>query len=46
MQRDYIHCLPFIHQGGDLIVEGDQVTQAGFFLHEPMLTKPDNSFAP
>jgi len=36
--------IPFIHQVGDLIIEGDQITKAGLSLHESMLIKLDNSF--
>lgn len=37
-----MHCLPFIHQAGDLIREVDQITKAGLFLGEPMLSMPAN----
>lgn len=40
----YIPCLPVIQQTGGIIIEGDQITKAGFSLHEPMLTVLDNSF--
>lgn len=43
IQKDYIHHLPFNHQMCDFII-GDQITEAGLFLNEPMLNKPDNSF--
>lgn len=41
--KDYLHCLPFIHNVGDLR-EGDQFVKGGFSLHELVLTVPDNSF--
>lgn len=32
-----IHRLPFIHSVGDLIIVGDQLTEAGYYLYEPVL---------
>lgn len=40
-QKHYIHCLPIIHQTGD--IEEDQITKARFSLQKPMLTMLDNS---
>lgn len=44
VQKDYIHCLSFIHEVGDLNMEGGQIAKAGssLFPGEPMLTMPDN----
>jgi len=39
IRNDYTHLLPFIHQDGDLITEGDKITKAGLSFHEPMLDK-------
>lgn len=44
IQRNCIHCLPFIHQIGDLVMEGDQITKAGLPLRECLQTVPDISF--
>lgn len=35
--KDCIHRLPFIHSVGDLIIVGDQLTEAGYYLYEPVL---------
>lgn len=45
IRKYYISCLPFIHQASDFIREGGQITKTGLFLHDPMLTMSDNSFA-
>jgi len=41
VQVDDIHSLSLIHQAGHLVIEGDQVGQAGCAFHEPMLAGPD-----
>ena len=33
--------LSLIHEAGHLVIEGDQVDQAGPAFHEPMLAGPD-----
>lgn len=38
---DRIHSLSLIHQVGHLVIEGDEVGQAGLAFHEPMLAGPD-----
>lgn len=35
IQKDYVHCLSFIHKAGDLIIEGDQITKVGLPLMNP-----------
>jgi len=37
VQVDDVHSLSLIHWVGHLVVEGDQVSQAGPAFHEPML---------
>jgi len=41
VQIDDIHSLFLIHKVGHLVIEGDEVGQAGPALHEPMLAGPD-----
>ena len=41
VQVDDVHSLTFIHQTGHLVIEVDQVGQAGPAFHEPMLAGPD-----
>jgi len=41
VQVDNIHTLSLIHQVGHLVIEADQVGQAGPAFHEPMLAGPD-----
>ncbi|KAK4831749.1 hypothetical protein QYF61_018947 [Mycteria americana] len=41
VQVDNIYSLSLIHRVGHLVVEGDQVGQAGPAFHEPMLAGPD-----
>ena len=43
---DYINSLSLIHQVGHLIIEGDQVGQAGPAFHELMLAGPDPLIVP
>jgi len=38
---DYINRLSLIHQVGHLVIEGDQVGQAGPDFHESLLATPD-----
>lgn len=45
IQRDYIYCLLFIHETGDLIIEENQITKARPSLQEPVLTMPDIIFS-
>jgi len=40
VQVDDIHSLSLIHQVDHLVIEGDQVGQAGPVFHEPMLSGP------
>ena len=42
----YVHSLSLIHQTGHLIMEEDQVGQAGPAFHEPMLAGPDHPVVP
>ena len=38
---DYINSLSLFHQVGHLIIEGDQVGQAGPVFHEHVMASPD-----
>jgi len=38
---DDSHTLSFVHWVGHLVIEGDQVGQAGPAFYEPMLARPD-----
>ena len=42
VQADNIHSLSFIHYAGHLVIEGNQVSQAGPAFHKPMLAGPDH----
>lgn len=39
-----MHCFPFVHQVGNLTVEGDEISYAGLSLDGLILNMPDNSF--
>lgn len=46
VQTDNVYRLSLISQAGHLVVEGDQVSQAGHTLYELMMTGPDSLVFP